>query len=324
MKIALLINREGFEKYTNWNSFGWDLIHLGNQALDIAEIVATNAGVIVADAITKVGSDIIGNMPQLKLVHSQGVAYNAIDIDAAKSAGVYVCNCAGANARSVAEHAVMLMLVLLKNFRYNGEMVYEGRQMEAKTASFLNGPQELFGLKVGIVGYGAIGRMLAAMLKPFGCELYFHDAFVTESAGSDAAYMQLEEVYSKCDIISLHAPVTPATENMINRETLKRFKKGAILINTARGELMDHAAVAEALISGRLGGLGADTLAPEPFDMNSPLINGLPKDIRRNVALSPHIAGITPGFFVRAFERIRRNIEAVANGKRPECVVNGL
>ena len=324
MKIALLINRDNFEKYTDWSGTGWELIHVGNNAPDAETIIATGAEVIIADAITKVGPEVVENMPGLKLVHSQGVAYNALDLISTRDAGIYVCNCAGFNAKPVAEHAVMLMLAVLKEFHYNEDMVYADRQMEAKMASFLNGPLELYGRKVGIVGYGAIGRELAAMLKPFGCELCYYDVFIAENVIEGVTFASLDELYASCDIISLHVPVTPETTDMINAETLNLFKPGAILINTARGELMDHDAVAAALISGRLGGLGADTLAPEPFVPDSPLISGLPESVRRRVALSPHIAGISAGFFCRAYDHIKANIEAVSRGERPACIVNGL
>jgi len=324
VKAALLINRENFEKYTNWEDTGWELVHLGNNAPASSGVIATGADVIVADAITKIGPDIIENMPELRLIHSQGVAFNAIDIESARNAGVYVCNAAGENARPVAEHAVMLILTLLKSFRHNEDMIYGGRQMEAKMASFKDGQPELFGRKVGIVGYGAIGRRLASMLRPFGCELCYFDTRLVDPEKDSIPFMPLEKLFGECDVISLHVPVMPETENMVNAESLKLFKRGAILINTARGELMDHKAVADALISGRLGGLGADTLAPEPFLPDNPIISGLPEDIRRRVALSPHIAGITSGFFIRAYAKIKQNIEAISRGDRPENVVNGL
>jgi len=324
MKAALLINRDNFEKYADWKDTGWELVHMGNGVPIPEEVISTGANVIVSDAITRIGANIISQMPGLKMVHSQGVAFNAIDVEAAKTAGVYVCNCAGANARPVAEQAVLLILALLKSFRHNEDMVYAGRQMDAKTACFIDGLPELFAKKVGIVGYGAIGRILAAMLRPFGCELYYYDAYITGNAEDGVTYLPLEELYSCCDIISLHVPVTAETRNMINGKTLELFRQGALLINTARGELMDHDAVVAAIISGKLGGLGADTLAPEPFLPDNPVLCALPDDMRRRVALSPHIAGITAGFFSRAYKHIRKNIEAVNTGNRPDCIVNGL
>ena len=323
MKVALLINRENFDKYSAWGDAGWEFIYMGNGVPDAVAVIATGAEAIVVDATIKIGPEIISKMPGLKLIHSQGVAFNAIDIDAARSAGVYVCNCAGMNAQPVAEQAVMLILALLKSFRHNEDMVYAGRQMEAKTAYFREGLSELLGSRVGIVGFGAIGRELAARLRPFGCEIFYYEQ-MGDMGISGASYMPLNELYTSCDIISLHVPVTPETTDMINEETLKLFKPGAILVNTARGELMDHEAVARALISGQLGGLCADTLAPEPFLPDNPIISGLPEEVRRRVALSPHIAGISAGYFARSYEHIRQNIEAVGRGERAKCIVNGL
>jgi len=321
MKVALLINRDNYEKYASWEGTGWDLIHLGNGAPEPEKVTATGADVLVVDAIMKIGTDIIRNMPGLKLIHSQGVAFNGIDLSAAKDAGIYVCNCAGVNAQPVAEHAVLLILALLKSFRYNEDMVYSNKQFEAKTACFKDGLPELFGRRVGIVGLGAIGGALANMLQAFGCDVCYY----TRSGDrhkDGMTFMPLRELYTSCDIVSLNVPVTPETTNMINSETLALFKRGAILVNTARGELMDHSAVVGALISGQLGGLCADTLAPEPFMPDNPILCDLPEHLRSHIVLSPHIAGITAGCFIRAFALIRKNIEAISNGDKPGYIVN--
>lgn len=323
MKIALLINRDNFEKYSSWEDTGWELIHFGNNEPDVDRIISTGAEVIIPDAITKVGTEIIKNMPGLKLVHSQGVAFNAIDLDSARNAGVYVCNNAGMNACAVAEQAVLLILTLLKSFRYNEDKVYTGHQIEAKTACFVDGLPELFGRSVGIVGLGAIGSKLGDLLKAFGCKIYYYNRR-GDLGIPDIEYLPLKELYAKSDIVSLNVPVTPETTMMINSEALESFKRGAILINTARGELVNHEAVVAALKSGQLGGFGSDTLAPEPVLEDNPFLTGLPVELRRRVALSPHLAGITAGFFERVYVHIRKNIEAVACGGRPDCVVNGL
>ncbi|MCL1834595.1 MAG: NAD(P)-binding domain-containing protein [Oscillospiraceae bacterium] len=324
MKVALHLNRDNFDRYSDWDNTGWDFAHLGLVAPDPATVIATKADVIVAASSLRIGADIIRNMPELKLVQAHGVGFNLIDVDAAREAGVYVCNCAGANARSVAEHAVMMMLALLKRYRYNEDMVYAGKQMDAKIYCFENGLPDIYGRKVGIVGYGAIGKELASILKAFGCKLCYYDTIVQDSGDADVAFMPLEELYTTCDIVTLHVPVTPETTSMVNAETLKLFKRGAILINSARGELMDQQAVAAALISGQLGALGADTLSPEPYTAENPLIGSLPEEVRYRVALSPHIAGVTESFFSRAYERGRGNIEAIMKNERPACIVNGL
>jgi lactate dehydrogenase-like 2-hydroxyacid dehydrogenase len=250
------------------------------------------------------------------------VAYNAIDLAAAARAGVYVCNNAGVNARAVAEQAITLILALLKDFRFNEDAVYGGRQIDAKTSCFAGGITELGDCHVGIVGLGATGTALAERLRAFGCRLSYYSK--TQKPERGIEYLPLQELYSKCDIVSLHVPVTGETENMIDDAALASFKRGAILVNTARGELMDHGAVVRALESGALGGLAADTLAPEPVRPDNPIIASLRPEIRRRVALSPHIGGITAGCFLRTYEHVWANVAAIERGERPDCVVNGV
>jgi phosphoglycerate dehydrogenase-like enzyme len=285
-------------------------------------VLATGADVLVVDAVMKIGREIIGRMPSLKLIHSQGVAFNAIDLAAAKQAGVYVCNNPGINAQAVAEQAILLMLSLLKNYSRYEPMIYAGRQMEAKSECFREGLPELGGLTVGIIGLGAIGTALADRLKAFGCRLFYYSR--TQKPACGVEYATLNELYAVSDIVSLHVPVSPETENMINAQSLTQFKKGALLINTARGDLTDYSAVRNALVSGQLGGFGADTLSPEPVLTDNPFLAALPEALRSRVALSPHVAGLTAGCFTRAYAHIFRNIAAVEKGARPDSVVNGL
>ncbi len=322
MKVALLINRENFETYAHPAPADWELIHLGNGEPNIEKVSATNADVLVVDAIMKVGPELIGSLPKLKLIQSQGVAYNGIDLEAAAKAGVYVCNNAGVNAQAVAEQAILLILALLRHFRVYEDMTYTGRQMEAKTACFRNGLPELGSMRVGLVGLGAIGTATAERLKAFGCRLSYFSR--TQKPGCGIEYLPLDELYATSDIVSLHVPVTPQTENMISDASLAKFKRGAMLVNTARGELVDHEAVVRALVSGQLGSFGADTLAPEPVLTDNPFLTELPAEYRDRVALSPHVAGITAGCFIRAYENVFKNIAALERGERPSCIVNGL
>ena len=322
MKIALLVNRENFEAYAPPVPGDWDIVYMGNGEPDAAAVIATKADVLIVDAIMKIGSKIIEAMPGLKLIHSQGVGFAGIDLEAADRAGVYVCNNAGANAKSVAEHTLLLALALIKRFNRYEDMVYAGRQMEAKTECFQNGLPELSSCKVGIVGMGAIGRASAALFAAFGCEVYYYSR--TEKPDCGYAYLPLEELYASCDILSLHCPAAPETTGMIHARALERMKDGAILLNTARGELVDHFAVVEALKSGKLSGFGADTLSPEPVLKDNPFLTALPEELKSRVALSPHVAGITASCFIRGYQNIFNNIQAVRHGKRPVCVVNGI
>jgi phosphoglycerate dehydrogenase-like enzyme len=324
MKIALLVNRTNLERFAEPKAVPahWVLEHFGNEAPDPEKLIKSGAQVLVADAILKIGPEIIERMPDLRLIHSQGVAYHAIDLACAGRAGIYVCNNRGVNAQAVAEQTVMLMLTVLKKFRLYEDMVYAGLQMQAKTACFENGLPELGSCRIGLVGLGAIGLAVAERLKAFGCALSYYDKMKQPERGIE--YLPLEELYACSDIVTLHVPVTPETKGMIHEGTLQKMKRGAVLINTARGELMDHSAVVQAILSGQLGGFGCDTLDPEPVLKTNPFLAGLPEQVRHCVSLSPHIAGITAGSFRRTYAHIWSNIAAVERGERPDCVVNGL
>lgn len=324
MKVALLVNRENMEKYSNQThiSKDWELIHLGNASPEPEKIIATDADVIVVDSMLEIGENVISRMPRLRMIHAQGVGYNKIDLAAATRSGVYVCNCAGSNARPVAEQAILLMMSLLRNFRENEDAVYAGMQEKVKNDCFSGSPKELGMCSVGIVGFGAVGNALANMLAAMGSKLYWYDTVWREHPSAE--YMPMNKIFSTCDIISLHVPVVPATVNLINDESLSRFKDGSILINTSRGELVDNGAVVRALQSGKLAGFGADTIAPEPVLADNPLITALSPELRKKVALSPHIAGLTAGSFQRTYITVWSNIAALEKGNRPCNVVNQL
>lgn len=323
MKVALMVNKENVDKYTAPGAVPehWELFYLGNDEPDVQKIMATNADAVLVDPIRPFTAEMMAGLPNLKLIHSQGVAYNLIDLEAAQKAGVYVSNCAGVNARAVAEQAILLILALLRRFRENEEMVYAAKQIEAKTICFQNGLVELAGCHVGIIGLGAIGTELAKRLQAFGCKISYYSRH--EVPGCNIPRIPLDELYRQCDIISLNVPVTPETTEMINDASLNKMKHGAILINTARGELIDQKALCRALLDGRLGGVGVDTLSPEPVHPDNPIIN-LPEKIRGKIALSPHIAGITAGSFRRSFELIWENMKKVSAGEEPLNIVNGL
>ncbi|MBO6011576.1 MAG: GyaR protein [Oscillospiraceae bacterium] len=322
MKIALLTNRESIERFSDPAHIrgDWELVFLGNGAPDPDAVAATEADVIVADSMLPVGAEIISRMPKLRLIHAQGVGYDRIDLAAAAKAGVYVCNCAGSNARAVAEQAMLLIMALLRGFRAGEEAMFACRQTEARTAGFASPARELGDCSVGIVGFGAVGRALGELLAAAGSRIFWYDPSRREYPGAE--YLPLDELYSSCDVVSLNLPVLPETVGMINDAALARFKPGALLINTSRGELVDNGAVVRALRSGRLGGFGADTIAPEPVRPDDPFLTA--PDIRGKIALSPHVGGLTVGGFRRAYATIWSNVAAVERGERPVNIVNGL
>ncbi len=323
MKVCVMVDKANFERYAASDALpaDWELIHVGNGAPDEDRIIATNADVILADPMCSVSERVITGMINLKLIQSHGVGYNFFDLETAKRAGVFVSNCAGANASAVAEQAILLMLVLLRNFKENDKMVFAGKQIEAKTRCFENGLHELGDCHVGIIGMGAIGRETAKRLQAFGSRISYYGNRPAKNV--NFTLLSLDELYATCDIISLHVPVNPETTNMINDAAIDKMKRGALLINTARGEIVDQEAVCRALLDGRLGGVGFDTFTPEPVTLDNPLL-ALPEEVRKRMALSPHIGGITAGSFRRYYSYIWENIKLISEGCRPRNIVNGL
>ena len=282
--------------------------------------------ILFTDPITDTGSDIIALLPRLKLIQSEGVAFNRIDLEAAHRRGIFVCNNKGCNAASVAEHTVMLMLMALRHGVTGHNAVREGRQIQMKEAVMAAGSPELGEQSVGLVGFGDIAQATARRLAPFGCRLYYyslHRRSPEAEADFGVTYLPLEELVSVCDILSLHCAVNDQTRNMVDAALLSRFKPGAILVNTARGDLVDNWAVRQALIDGRLGGAAFDTLAPEPTPADHPLV-ALPPEVQYRVIYSPHLGGNTGGSFRRAHANMWNNARLVLAGQRPNFVVNGL
>ena len=179
---------------------------------------------------------------------------------------------------------------------------------------------------VCLVRFGDIAQAVARRLAPFGCPLYYyapHRRPPEVEADFGVTYLPLEELAARCDILSLHCAVTDQTRGMVNSGLLSRMKPTALLVNTARGELLDNEAVRRALVGGKLGGIAMDTLAPEPAPADHPLVD-LPPQVRDRAIYSPHLGGITGGSFRRTHANMWNSARLVLEGKRPNFVVNGL
>ena len=291
-----------------------------------SEIVAQvgDADFIVADAISPVGATLMDAFPSLKLVHSEGVAYNAIDVAAARERGIVVCNNAGMNAAAVAEQAILLMLACLRHAVEGDAAVRSGRQIQMKERLMVEGIRDLGDCTVGLVGLGAIAVETALRLRAFGCDVAYWNRTQRPAERErqlGVRYLPLDELAATCDIVSIHVPVTPETENLVDASFLQRMKRDGVLVNTARGEIVDQVALAEALENGTIGAAGLDTLSPEPVPADHPLAV-LTGEAANRLVLSPHIGGVTEGSFRRAWTTIWDNIEHVANGQEPVNIVS--
>lgn len=287
---------------------------------------AHDADFLAADPMTRVSGDVIRNMPNLKMIHSEGVGFNGFDLNAAAERGIPVCNCKGVNAGAVAEQTVLLILALLRNAIVGDRVEREGGQIRMKERMMLEGIREVSDCKIGLIGFGDIAKATAERLYPFGCEMAYtarsqKDREIEERY--HVHYLPLEELVKTCDIVSLHVPVTEQTHEMVNEEFLHRMKPDALLINTARGDLVDNMALRQAIIDGTILGAGLDTIYPEPTTADNPLVD-LPKECADRVIYSPHIGGITTSSFRRSHRMIWQGFEDYTNGKRPRNIVNGV
>jgi D-3-phosphoglycerate dehydrogenase / 2-oxoglutarate reductase len=259
---------------------GWEVILPAAAALP-SEL--GNADALVIRSATKATAALLEKAPKLRVIGRAGVGIDNVDVETATKRGVLVMNTPGGNAVSVAEHTIALMLGLARAVPQANASIQAGRWEKSAFSG-----TEMRGKTLGLVGLGSVGKEVARRAKGLEMKVLAYDPFVTPAAARevDVELLPLEEVLRQSDVVSLHTSLSGSTEKMIGAEAIAKMKKGARLVNCARGELIDEAALAEALKSGQLAGAAVDTFATEP-PKNSPLV-GLP-----NLIATPHIAGST-------------------------------
>jgi phosphoglycerate dehydrogenase-like enzyme len=248
-------------------------------------------------------SEMISMAPKLRLIQKIGTGVNTIDLGAAKARDIAVCNLPGTNSRAVAEFTLALMLSVLRRVPRFDTSLRSGVWTDL---ALQDGLGELGGRTVGLVGYGSVPRLLAPILVAMGCDVLYTAR--NQVPDAVARFAALQSLLEQSDVVSLHLPLMPETGRMIDRAALDRMKKGSVLINTARGGLVDQTALCDALRSGHLGGAGIDVFTDEPVARDNPLL-GL-----ENVVVTPHIAWLTTGTFDRSFRLAAENCRRVAAG----------
>ena len=242
------------------------------------------AGAWLVRSETKVTADWIGKAPDLRLIGRAGVGVDNIDLAAATRRGIAVINAPAANTLAAAEHALALMLAVARHVPQADASVKAGRWERGKFMGV-----ELFGKTLGVVGLGRIGREVAKRAQSFGMAVVGHDPFVSETQARELGIepLPLADLLSRADFVTLHVPGGDKTKHLISAESLRSAKKGLRLVNCARGELIDEAALAAALKDGRVAGAGLDVFSAEPLPAESPL-RGAP-----NLVLTPHLGAST-------------------------------
>jgi D-3-phosphoglycerate dehydrogenase / 2-oxoglutarate reductase len=241
-----------------------------------------DADALIVRSATRVTKDLLEKAPKLRAVGRAGVGVDNIDLPEATKRGVLVMSTPGGNAVSVAEHTFALMLALARQVPKVDAGLRQGRWEKSSSGT------ELRGKTLGLIGLGRIGGEVARRAEAFDMKIIAYDPYISEAAANElqVELVNLERLLAESDFISLHSALSPATQNMINAKSIEKMKKSARIVNAARGELIDEAALAQALKNGRLAGAALDVFVEEP-PKNSPLI-GLP-----NVIGTPHIAGST-------------------------------
>ena len=250
-------------------------------------------------------AEVIAAAPQLRLIQKIGVGVNTIDREAAAARGIAVCNLPGTNAQAVAEMALLLMLATLRRLPQFDTALRAGTW--ATTPETQDRLGELHGRTVGLVGYGDIPRRLAPVLTALGC----HILYTARSPKPDAlgTFVDFPTLLARADIVSLHVPHTADTARMIDAAALACMKPSAILINTARGGLVDQDALTHALTTGKIAAAGLDVFDPEPPDPTAALFR------LDNVVVAPHVAWVTTGTFDRSFARAAENCRRLGAGE---------
>ncbi|MEC5409235.1 hydroxyacid dehydrogenase [Paraburkholderia sp. MPAMCS5] len=279
----------------------FDVIFAGKQPTedDVVALCAAHKPVAIIVRYGKVNARMMDAAENLQVISKHGSGIDVIDQAAAAERGIAVRAAVGANAAAVAEHAWALILACAKSVPQLDARMREGHWDKSTHKSI-----ELEGRTLGLVGLGAIGRRVAAIGVSFGMNVVAFDPYAKE-APAGVKLVSLDELYGESDIVSLHCPLTAENRQMLNRDTLARLKRGAILVNTARGGLIDEEALAGALASGQLRSAGLDSFGVEPMATPHPF-QQIP-----NVILSPHIGGVSDAAYVNMGKGAAGNVLAV-------------
>ena len=281
----------------------------------IVERIGDNDVVIIDKPV--ITRQIMDACPSLKLITMFATGFNMVDIVAAKEKGICVCNAPGYSSYAVSQLAAALLLEITTQVGRHSAAVRAGEWTDASFfCRIAPGLQEIAGKTVGIIGYGGIGRAFGGIMRALGAKLLVYSRHRgPDPSDPEIRWATLDEIYENSDVISLHCPLNDDSRGMISRKAIAQMKDGVILINTARGALIDEDAVAEALHSGKLAALGQDAFAVEPIRPDNPLLTA------PNTYLTPHMGWAPRQTRERLIGIVAENVRRFMEG-RPQNVVN--
>ena len=256
--------------------------------------------------------------PDLKLIAVAATGYDCLDVDAAKARGIAVANIRGYAVNTVPEHTFALILALRRNLVEYREEVLAGKWIESDQFCFFNRPiPDLAGSTLGVIGAGALGGSVGRIGAAFGMDVVYHDAYA-KTAPPEGPLVSLEALRDAADVVTCHCPLTDETRGLIGTEFLAGLKPSAIVINTARGGIVDEDALAEAIESGGIAGAGIDVTSVEPAPADSTMMR---LATRPNVILTPHVAWASTGAMQTLVDQLIDNVEAFVDDREANRVV---
>ncbi|MBC7780788.1 MAG: hydroxyacid dehydrogenase [Proteobacteria bacterium] len=260
---------------------------------------------VLLHVLTPVTARVLEHAPQLKLIQKIGVGVNTIDLQAAHRLGIRVANMPGANSQAVCEMTLALMLAAMRKV-VTLDAATRGGNGWRLPPHVTDDAIEIAGKTVGLIGHGEVSKRLAPVLVAMGANVVAHTR--TPFTGAVATYVSLPDLLCGSDVISLHLPLNGNTQHLLDRAAFAQMKRGVVLVNTARGGLVDESALVDALLSGQVRAAGVDVMAVEPVPSDTPLLK-LP-----NVVLAPHIAWLTAESMARSFAIIADNCQRLRKG----------
>ena len=313
MKIVILDGHALNPGDLSWNhfcEFGDVTYYDRTEGIDLTIHRMEGADIILLNK-TPITEEILEASPNLKLICVLATGYNVVDCDAAAKRNIPVCNVPGYGTNAVAQFTFALLLEICNRVGLHSDTVHAGEWSSCPDFCYWKTPQmELCGKTLGIIGYGSIGRAVGKIAEAFGMNVLAYSR--THHAGTE--YVDLDTLLQKSDVITLHCPLFPETKCMINAQTIAKMKDGAILLNTARGPLLDEFAVAEALKNGKLRGAAMDVVSFEPIPADSPLLTA------PNCIITPHMAWAPLEARQRIMDITAGSIRAFLNGAKQNVV----
>ena len=299
---------EGFEKLGNCVVYDRTPADKIIERIGDADIVITNK-----TPITKETLDVAHG---IKYIGVLATGYNVIDTEAAKARGIPVTNIPTYGTAAVAQFAIGLLLEICHRFGHHNDAVHSGRWETALDFCFWDYPLiELCGKTIGFIGFGRIGQTTAKIAAALGMDILAHDAVETDEGRKIGKYVPLGELLAKSDVISLHCPLTPATQNIVNKDSIAKMKDGVIILNTSRGPLVNEQDLADALNSCKLKAAAVDVVSAEPIRGDNPLLKA------KNCVITPHIAWAPREARSRLMDIAVKNLASFLEGS-PTNVVN--